>query len=164
MINAEVANLYAWSVELLDDKGKKQASFNDRLKYLDSQKVRGLLMPERSLLEGSYGTKAEAGVHIDLAIANMEATDRAITGMLNNQLVNQLLQLNFGDGFVNKVRVVSAPLIDKQITFLRDVYKELCKDDENIDMQALREKLNIATEEGGSEGLMKEANEENTNE
>lgn len=152
MTNTDVANLYAWSVELLDDKGKKQASFNDRLKYLDSQKVRGLLMPERSLLEGNYGTKAEAGVHIDLAIANMEATDRAITDMFNNQLVNQLLQLNFGDGLVNKVKVVSAPLIDKQITFLRDVYKELCRADSDIDMQALRDKLDIATEEGGSEG------------
>ena len=151
LVNVEVANLYAWQIDLLDDKGKKQESFSNRLRYLDTQKVRGLLMPERSLLEGQHGTKAEAGVHTDLAITNIEATDRAITTMINKQLVNQLLQINFGDSFIDKVRIIPAPLIDKQITFLRDIYKELSKTDSDIDMQALRDKLNIATEEGGSE-------------
>ncbi len=149
LINTDVANLYAWSIELIDDKGSKQKNFNDRLKYLDSQKVRGLLMPERSLLEGNFGTKAEAGVHGDMAITNIEAIDRAIIGMLNRQLINQLLQLNFGDALVGKVRVVAAPLVDKQITFIRDLYKEL--NDPDIDMQGLRDKLEIPTAEGGSE-------------
>lgn len=154
LVNAEVANLYAWSVELLDDKGKKQESFSNRLKYLDNQKVRGLLMPERSLLEGQFGTKAEAGVHGDLAAANMEAIDRSITAMVNTQLINQLLQLNFGDTYINKVRVVSSPLIDRQLMFLQEVYKLL--DDPNVDMEAMKEKLNIPISEGDSVGLKKE--------
>ncbi|KKM98896.1 hypothetical protein LCGC14_1153340 [marine sediment metagenome] len=151
IVNAEVGNLYAWSVELLDDKGKKQASFNDRLKYLDAQKVRGLGFPERAILEGSFGTKAEAGIHGDLALQNIEATDRQIVRMLNQQLINQLLVLNYGTEMIGKVRLVAAPLVDKQISFFRDVYKELSKTDADIDMQALRDKLDIATEVGGSE-------------
>ena len=154
MINAEVANLYAWQVELLQDGGHKQESFGKRLKYLDNQKVRGLLMPERSLLEGEHGTKAEAGEHIGLMLTNMEAIDRSITRMFNQQLVNQLLQLNYGDELVDKVRLVSAPLVDTQISFLREIYKGM--NDNDINVQALRDKLDVPTEIGGSEGLKKE--------
>ncbi len=156
IVNAEVGNLYAWHIELLDDKGKKQASFNDRLKYLDAQKVRGIGFPERSILEGNFGTKAEAGVHGDLALQNIEATDREIVRAMNNQLINQLAEVNFGAELVGKVRLVAAPLVDKQISFFRDVYKELVKSDPDIDMVAMRDKLDVPTEEGGSEGLQKE--------
>ncbi len=158
IVNAEVGNLYAWSVELLDDKGKKQASFSDRLKYLDTQKVRGLGFPERAILEGSFGTKAEAGVHGDLALQNMEATDRQIVRVFNQQLINQLLVLNFGEQYQDKVRVVAAPLVDKQIDFLRKVYEERSKADPDIDLQGMRDKLGVPTEEGGSERAQKPEN------
>jgi len=161
LTNAEVANLYAWNVELLDDKGKKQASFNDRLKYLDAQKVRGLGFPERSILEGQYGTKAEAGEHIGLLMTNIQETDRAITRVLNKQLVNQLLVLNFGAEMVGRVRLVAAPLVDTQITFLRKVYEERSKTDPDIDLQGMRDKLDVPTEESGSANVPpKENNEE----
>lgn len=158
LINAEVANLYAWQVDLLDDKGQKQASFNKRLEYLDVQKVRGLLMPERSLLEGKFGTKAEAGEHINLMLNMMEGTDRSITRMINQQLVNQLLQLNFGDELIDKVRLVSAPLVDEQRAILEEVYKGLR--DPDVDVQALRDKLGVPTSVGGSEVEKPEVEEE----
>ena len=157
ILNETQAGLYAWKISYLETKGKIQAHFIDRLKYLDTQKVRGLGFPERAILEGQYGTKAEAAVQGDWAILNMEATDRAIVGMLNRQLVNQLLQLNFGDALVDKVRIVAAPLVDKQISFIRDLYKGL--KDADIDMKALREKVGIPTKEGGSEGLKKQKQE-----
>lgn len=154
LTSKETAEAYKWDIDLIESKGDQQASFGKRLAYLDSQKVRGLLMPERSLLEGEHGTKAEAGEHIGLMITNMQEIDKAITRMINEQVVNQLLLLNFGDALVDKVRLVSAPLVDTQITFLREVYKDL--KDPNIDMGGMREKLNIPTDEGGSEGIKKE--------
>ena len=157
IVNADVANLYAWHVELLDDKGKKQASFNDRLKYLDSQKVRGLGFPERAILEGQFGTKAEAGVHLDLALNNFEAIDREIARMVNKQLINQLVELNFGSELVGKVWLVAAPLVDEQISFLQKIYEKL--DDPNVDTDTLREKLNIPSKEGGSEEPKKQKQE-----
>lgn len=144
----EAATVYAWKVELLEDSGTKQESFGARLKYLDSQKVRGLLMPERSLLEGQFGTKAEAGEHISLMLNNLESIDRQITRMTNEQLVNQLVLLNFGQEMVGRVRLVSAPLVDEQIGFLRELYKS--KSDPNIDLSALKERLDIPEQEGGS--------------
>ena len=160
LVNAEVANLYAWSVELLDDKGKKQSSFGDRLKYLDNQKVRGLGFPERAILEGSFGTKAEAGVHGDLALQNIEATDRQIARVFNQQLVNQLLVLNFGEQYQDRVRVVAAPLVDKQIAFLRKVYEKRSETDPDIDLNAMRDKTGIPTEEGGNDNVTPTENDD----
>lgn len=154
IVNAEVGNLYAWHIELLDDKGKKQASFNDRLKYLDSQKVRGLGFPERSILEGQFGTKAEAATHLNLALNNFEAIDREIARAINTQLIDQLVELNFGIELVGKIRLVAAPLVNEQIDFLQKLYGDL--NDPNINVDALREELSVPSAEGGSVGLKKE--------
>ncbi len=148
MTNVTVAELYAWQVELICDKGGKQISFNDRLKYLDSQKVRGLGFPERAILEGQFGTKAEAGVHGDMAALTFEQVDRAIVTAANEQLVDQLIELNFGPEMVGKVRLVALPLVDEQVKFLREVYVKLS--DPNLDVETLRNKLDLPTEENGN--------------
>ncbi len=143
------ADAYKWDIDLLEDRGKKQAAFNDRLKYLDSQKVRGLMLPERAILEGQFGTKAEAGVHIGVMITNMQQIDRTTVRMVNEQLVNQLVYLNYGDSLVGKVRLVCAPLVDTQIAFLQKLYVEL--NDPNIDLSVLKDRLNVPEQEGGSQ-------------
>lgn len=154
LVNDKVADLYGWHVELLSDTSPRQESFSKRLTYLDTLKVRGLLMPERSILEGNFGTKAEAEAHGNFALTNMEAIDRQIASSVNNQLVNPLLVLNYGEQYKNKVRVVAAPLIDKQISFLQTVYEELSKTDADVDLQGMRDKLNIPTKEGDSTGVV----------
>ena len=143
------ADAYKWDIDLLEDRGKKQAAFNDRLKYLDSQKVRGLMLPERAILEGQYGTKAEAGEHIGVMITNMQQIDRTTVRMVNAQLVDQLVYLNYGDSLVGKVRLVCAPLVDTQIAFLQKLYVEL--NDPNIDLSVLKDRLNVPEQEGGSQ-------------
>ena len=45
-----------------------QPTFVDRLGYLDKLLVRGLLLPERAVLEGRHGTLAEAETHGDTAL------------------------------------------------------------------------------------------------
>ena len=41
-----------WKIELLSDGGSLQSGFTGRLEYLDKLKVRGILAPERTVLEG----------------------------------------------------------------------------------------------------------------
>lgn len=149
MINAEVGDLYAWHVDLLEDAGGKQIDFISRLKYLDTLKVRGLLLPERAILEGQFGTKAEAGEHGDMMIINMEQIDKAIVSMVNEQVINQLVELNFGPDMVGKIWLVALPLIDSQISFLRKLYEKL--NDKDLDVETLRNKLDLPTKEGGNE-------------
>lgn len=137
---ADITKLYTWDVTLITSQGTRQSTFVDRLKYLDSLKIRGLILPERSMLEGSYGTLAEAQSHVGLAVTNMQSTDRAITQMVNDQVVNQLLAINWGLA-PGTVRLVAAPLVDLDLEFLRKLY--LALGNKQIDIVALQESLNI---------------------
>ncbi len=142
--DSNVSKLYEWNVELISDLSARQPAFQSRLAYLDSLKIRGLILPERSMLEGKFGTKAEAGEHIGLAITGMQEIDKAITRQVNEQLVNQLLTLNFGPDAAGKVRLVAAPLVDMSAAFLRKLYLELVKADAGtVDTKALKEALSI---------------------
>lgn len=115
----------AWDVTFLADPFAKQYSFVARLQYLDKLFVRGLLLPERSVLEGQFGTKAEAGVHADLALTQKELDHRHITRLANRYIVDQLVELNFGRQFRQKVRLVANPLQDEKAAFFRELYKAL---------------------------------------
>lgn len=139
-----ISDLYQWDVSLIDTTGSSQASFIDRLKYLDSLKIRGLILPERSMLEGSYGTKAEAATHVGLAVSNMQMIDRYITQIINEQVVDQLLLLNWGEDMIGKARLVATPLVDLQAEFLRKLYLALLPSDSGtVDTTSLKEQLNI---------------------
>lgn len=148
LAGTDIAKLYQWDIKILSDLSPKQPSFQDRLKYLDSLKLRGLFVPERACTEGKYGTRAESESHIDLLITNMESIDRTIVQALNMQVVDQLLALNWGLP-PGVVRLVAAPLIDEQIDFLRKLY--LLTSGKQIDVLALQEKLNVPLGEQSNE-------------
>lgn len=144
LTDAAVAALYQWDVKLISDTSSRQPQFGERLKYLDSLKIRGLILPERSMLEGKFGTKAEAGEHIGLAITGMEGIDTAITRQINRQVVDELLLLNFGADAVGKARLAAAPLVDLKAAFLRKLYLALAPNETGtIDTVALKEQLSI---------------------
>lgn len=147
-LSKDTVELFQWKVDILTDGGNKQAAFTPRLQYLDVQKVRALLMPERAILEGQFGTKAEAGVHADLALTNASLVHEMITRTVNTNLVDQLLVLNWGSEAKGTVRIVAAPLADEKLAFLRDVYKEVINDVgstsiEKIDIDAVMEQLGV---------------------
>ncbi len=139
-----------WKIEMLSSDGSAQASFCDRLRYLDSLKVRGLLMPERALLEGQYGNKAEAGEHADLALVQSELTHRHITRHVNWYVVDDLLAWNYDEKARGTVRLIAAPLIDEKQAFFREVYKAVLADQvgfmeafEKLDMESLIDAIGI---------------------
>lgn len=104
-----------WKIELLEDKGGRQASFVDREKYLDALKVRGLGIPERAVLEGQFGTKAEAGVHGDLAMLTIGLIDLFGVRVMNEQVVGPYLRMNYGKDAVGSVVFTCAPLSAERI-------------------------------------------------
>lgn len=89
------AGANGWRIEFLDPQSK-QANFRDRLAYLDALKARGSAVPERAILEGEFGTKAEAGIHASAALLNMQLKHENLTEFINWHVVNQLLKTNFG--------------------------------------------------------------------
>lgn len=142
----------AWEIELLTDSSSGRGAFTERANYLDARKVRGFGLPERAVLEGQYGTKAEAETHGDIAITCMELRHQDIAQTINWHLVNHLLRLNYGEQFENSVSIVPAPINDAGKAFLRDVYKTALANEsfflletEDIDMPALRERIGVPT-------------------
>jgi hypothetical protein len=115
----------AWRLEFLSDTGARQSSFVDRLRYLDSLKARAMHIPERAILEGQFGTKAEAQGHGDIMTVLLENLDCLITQEINYQLVNQLLELNFGPEMIDQVWLESSPLSDDKIMAARATFNSM---------------------------------------
>lgn len=151
-LNAELSKDAStqWDIDLLSDKGAGQAPFLDRYKYIDILKVRAFGYPERALLEGQFGTKAESEAHADLAIMNLEMKHSQLTQQVNTQFVNWLLFVNYGPDSKDSVYVTPAPLADRAIAFLREIYKIMVALPEGaanemqvVDWKVIRDKVGI---------------------
>lgn len=138
-----------WKIWIMDQGGAQQQNFVDGLAYLDKLLCRSLLMPERSALEGSHGTLAEAEAHQDIGFTVPDVEHGRIVTALNRQAVDQMLVVNFGEEARGKVRLVASPIGNTKKALLRDVYQAVlggqCGPEEiaKLDMSAIRDQLGI---------------------
>lgn len=141
-----LTNPEGWNIRLLESTGSSSAHLLSRAQHLETLMVRGIGLPERSLLEGKHGTKADAKVHADVALTS--AIDRSdyILSVLNEGPIAAGLVFNFGPGQKGKVRLIAEPIGEDEKAFLRDVYMRILGgadsallDLGNVDMAALRE-------------------------
>jgi len=142
----------AWKIELISVSGSSESSFVGRQKYLDALKARGIGIPERAVFEGQFGTKAEAEAHADFAIDNIEMGHLDIVDRYNVEIVDFLLEVNYGPRYVGKVKVRATPLSDVKRAQLRALYMQILGSSDGaaeeldaIDIPAIRDELNIPT-------------------
>lgn len=142
----------AWDIELITADAAAQAGFQQRLAYLDAMIVRAAGFPERSILEGQYGTKAEAGEHADFAVENMDHGNKQITTQINKSSVNQVLALNYGSKAADSVYLKCAPIADDKLDTIKAVYMAAIANPavgvnelQQLDMQAIRDKVGLPT-------------------
>lgn len=142
------ASKEAWKIEILSSDGKQ--SFTDRLKYLDALKARAMGFTERSVFEGQFGTKAEAGEHADFTITMMELRHQMITNQVNEYCVNPLLRFNYGEEAADTITVKPIPLQDETKKVLVKVYEKILsspdaalEEFDNIDRESMRSQLGI---------------------
>lgn len=140
----------AWTIELLSDMSQTTSNFLLRLKYIDTLLVRTFGIPERAVLEGEHGTKAEAGTHTDAAVINMDMRHRMLVNAYNQELVNKLLAFNYGEEYINSVYIVPAPILNSTIKILTDVYQKILDDPQGlleemdyIDKESIKSELGI---------------------
>lgn len=140
-----------WNISIVGAYPTSNISFLDRLKYCDSLMARAFGLPERAILEGQFGTKAEAEAHADFAIANMELRHREMVQIYNWHCVNQLLRLNWGPQYENTVKITTAPIVGLALQYLRSIYQQFIMspmggaEAENIDFQNIRDQLEVPT-------------------
>lgn len=152
---ASAQNNTVWKIELLAADSTAQVGFQQRMQYLDTLLVRAGEFPERAILEGQYGTKAEAEAHADFAVARMDYRNKQIINQINWHYVNQLLVLNYGPKAANTVKIEVAPIADDKKTMLKAVYQAALANPaisagefSRIDMQAIRDQVGVPTMEG----------------
>jgi len=140
----------AWKIELITDGGSVNAAFIDRQGYLDKLFIRGIGLPERSVLEGQFGTKAEAEAHGDFGVTNIELRHTGLVQDINWHAVNQLLRLNYGVEYENTVFLSPAPLSDPARAFLKEIFAQILATPEgiidildNLDLKAFSKQLNL---------------------
>lgn len=145
----------AWRIEILSADAQAQNTFIDRQKYLDSLKIRAFGLTERSLLEGSHGTKAEADVHGDVSLSVVDSRHRLLVERLNTTVVPRLLALNFGKKYAYAAGIRPAPLVDTQFATIKSIYERIIMDGdalaaeiESLDMKGMRDELGIPSSAG----------------
>lgn len=140
----------AWKIELMTADASAQVGFQQRLAYLDTCMVRAGGLPERAILEGQYGTKAEAEAHADFGVSSMDDENGQILNQFNKQFSDQLIGLNFGAEAVGKVRAKVAPIADDKLAMIKQVYMQALANPtvgtnelNSLDFNAMRDQLEL---------------------
>jgi len=151
-LNSKAGEETAWKIELMTADASAQVGFQQRLAYLDTLMVRAGGFPERSILEGQYGTKAEAEAHADFGVSGMDDENREIVNQFNKQLTNQIIGLNYGAKAVGKIRVEVAPIADDKIAMIKQVYMQALANPSvslnefnALDFKAIRDQVGLPT-------------------
>lgn len=146
-----------WNVDIKSAYPTAGVAFLDRLRYIDNLIARGGEVPERAVFESQYGTKAEAGEHIDWSITNAERRSRDLIGQLNWYVVNQVLFNNFGPGVENTVKVEVSDINQAKRGRMWSVYQSLVTDPSikgqeyaNVDTRGILDALGIPLRAEGS--------------
>jgi len=112
-----------WKIEVLTDISAQQGRFIQRMEYLDKLLLRAILVPERAITEGHFGTKAESVSHIDMLLSMLNNLHSTVTTQFNRQVIDPLLATNFGTELVGKVYADAAPLNDQAKEMLEQILR-----------------------------------------
>lgn len=153
----------SWDIQLLTDGGSGSVAYLERQKYFDILKVRAFGFPERAILEGQHGTKAEAGEHGDLALTMAEMRHQQCIEQINLQDVNALLRINWGPEAENTVRIKVESISEDNRALLRTIYDRVLADPEigpdeirQLDLAGIRDQLRLPTDPDAPEVINKQ--------
>lgn len=118
----DIQQLLAYQIKTLDFKSGAGAEIIDAMKHDEALMVRGMLRPERSLLESENGSRADAVQHTDTGLATSDMLHHEnceyATGILDDLLV-----ANWGEKARGAVKVMPGALTSEERDFFRDLAK-----------------------------------------
>lgn len=107
---AKPEEVMAWTIKFVECASGFGAEALELLKHDEALQMRGWLVPERTAIEGSNGTKAEAGEHANIMLETAQVDAEGIAQAVNDQLLQRLNVLNFGQSMKGKIRLKAAPI------------------------------------------------------
>jgi hypothetical protein len=114
---AALADKSMWSAETIDmgNTGPAQSALIERLRMLDANLCRAMLKPERSVIEASQsGSRADSESHGDINDFDTDQLNSEIASVVNEFIVDEILEQNYGPQFRGGVRVQPKEIVDEQ--------------------------------------------------
>lgn len=123
---AELAGKGQWVINFVDTSAGAGLSggFIEERRYQDSLMFRAWLRPERSGLEGRFGTKAEAETHSETGAADGDSIHGEIVQAVQEQVLNPILEWTGGPSARDSVRIRPAPMSDPALSFKRELVRQ----------------------------------------
>jgi len=152
---ANIADLMAWKIEFLEVQSGHGAEFIEMLRHFERLMLRGWHVPERTVAEGTTGTRADSESAGDVATLASEEVLSNIVQHVNWHIIDPLLALNFGEDARGMVQIKAAPLVDTRAAFLSRLAEAVFTNPGNIDlllsmvdMDALLDQAGLPKSEG----------------
>lgn len=127
------SKLKSWLFDFIEPKNRYGDDYVKLLSHEEKLMVRGRLLPERAVLEGEHGTKAEASVHTDIVLSGAQDFLTDLATCINWYLIDPLLVMNYGEDARGSVTANPAPLVDEQRSLLRDMTMKILSAPTNVD-------------------------------
>ncbi len=118
---SDPSKFQAWTFDFIEPSKLYGADFVKLLAHTERLLTRGRLVPERAVLEGEHGTKAEATAHGDIVLMIADEFLRDLATCINRYLIDPLLVVNWGIEAKGTVKASPAPLIDEQKMLIREM-------------------------------------------
>jgi hypothetical protein len=130
----DLSQLKAWQISFLETASGHGDELIEALRHYERLMLRGWLIPERTIAEGTTGTRADAEAHADIAVLMAQEAFGEIVRQFNEQVMEQLLVLNFGESARRSIRVKEAPIVDETKRLMRDLTVGLLTNPANVDI------------------------------
>lgn len=115
--NPDLAKNSLWSFQTLEmgNPGPMASAVIEALRYLDAMICRGYHCPERSIIEATQsGSRADSESHTDASTADSDYLHQLVTDAVQKQIVDRLMEMNYGPEAVGTVKLVAKPIADAQ--------------------------------------------------
>jgi len=130
----DITKVKQWQIQFLESKGKHGDEFTGMLRHLESCLMRGWLVPERTGIEGQYGTKAESGTHGKLAVTLSLSVLASIIDAVNKQIVEPLIEYNYGQEHIDDVKIAFAGIDPRTQELLEKIATAFLTNQNNTDL------------------------------
>lgn len=115
---AMLADKSDWKIDTVDigNVGPSQSAILEKLRYYDSMLIRGLLRPERAVIEAqTAGSRADSESHqSSIADTDCDLVHSSIVEQINRQVVDEMLVQNFGESARGTAWIAPRELVDER--------------------------------------------------
>lgn len=130
-----VKDAQSWRLEFMEVASGHGAEYVALLQHFEKLFVRGWLVPERAVTEATIaGSRADSESSADLALLIAQELLDDIMESVNANVIDDLLEYNYGPEARGMVYVKAEPLDDKTRALVRSLIKEVLVNPQNADV------------------------------